>query len=176
MDSTVTQQQAFNNTKHAMVWRARLRTNEVIWEQPGVSSDHLPADEVVQIDYVPVGRPDLPTIQAHVDLTREERFVRYWTNIWAPNGRGIAMLFVLGIKRRNKHALLCYYPHFNKLVLAAQRPFQPSWTPKPFALLPPDCIAVGGPGTPRIGWVHEGFGGLVELLADKRITFRGYYG
>ena len=175
MDSTVTQEQAFNQTKHAMLWRAYMRTGEVIWEQPGLSSDRLPADDVVRLDYVPVARSDLPTIEAHIDLAKGERFVRYWTNIWCPNGRGIAMLYVLGIVWQKKHAMLCYYPHFNKIILAATRPFQPTWTPKPFAHLPPNALTIGGPGSSRIGWQHEGFGGMVDVLPNKRITLRGYH-
>jgi hypothetical protein len=171
---SITKQQALARSDHALVWRAALRTGEVIWEQPGVSSDHLPADSVVQIDYVP-RQEGMPTIEAHIDLMRGERFVRYWTTIWTPTGRGKQMLYVLGIRTSGRYALLCYYPRFNKVVLAAERPFHPSWTPRPFDLLPPDATSVGGPGQAFFGWRYRGFGGLVEVLPDNRLTFRGIY-
>jgi hypothetical protein len=171
---TIMKEQALARSSHALVWRAVLRTGEVMWEWPGVSSDHLPADSVVQIDYVP-RREDLPTIEAHIDLARGERFVRYWTTIWRPTGGGTAMLYVLGVQQAGRYALLCYYPHFNKVVLAAERPFQPSWTPRPFDLLPPDAVSVGGPGSAFFGWRYRGFGGLVEVMPDNRITFRAVY-
>lgn len=174
MNSNVTREQAFDRSSHAMVWRAHLRTGEVIWEQPGVSSDHLPADSVVQIDYVP-RNPELPVIEAEIDLAKGERFVRYWTTIWTPTGRGSKMLYVLGIESNGRHAMLCYYPHFNKIALAAQRPFNPFWTPRPFDLLPTGAKMVGGPGQPYFGWKHEGFGGLVLVLPGNRICFKSNY-
>lgn len=170
---SITKEQALARSAHAFVWRATLRTGEVMWEQPGVSSDHLPADSVVQVDYVP--RDDLlPTIEGRVDLTKGERFVRYWTTIWTPTGRGKQMLYVLGVESHGRHALLCYYSGFNKVVLAAQRPFNPMWTPRPFDLLPTDCTIVGGPGSSFFGWRHQGFGGLVEAFPDH-LTFRAIY-
>lgn len=174
MDATITREQALNSSSHTFVWRARLITGEVMWEQPGVSSDHLPADAVVEIAYVP-RHEGLPTIEAQIDLARGERFVRYWTTLWMPTGRGKQMLYVLGVEQAGRHALLCYYPAFNKIVLAAERPFQPSWTPKPFGLLPGDAVSIGGPGTSQFGWRHNGFGGLVQVHPDKRLSFRGVY-
>lgn len=171
----ITKEQAFEQAQHPIVWRAMLRTGEVMWEQPGVSSDSLPADQVVQIDYVPV-HDGLPTIEAHIDLAKGERFVRYWTTLWMPTGRGTQLLYVLGIRWQERHALLCYYPDFNKVVLAAQRPFQPAWTPRPFDLLPAGATAIGGPGSSFFGWHHEGFGGLVQIVSSTRITFRSIYG
>jgi hypothetical protein len=168
-------QQARNQSQHAFIWHARLRSGEVIWEQPGLSSDSLVADEVVGIDYVPC-RPNLPRLEANIDLARGERFVRYWTSIWSPKGNGVQMLYVLGIERRERHALMCHYPGFNKIVLAAQRPFQPPWIPEPFGLLPKAAISLGGPGCQYFGWHHEGFGGYVEVLPDNRLTFRAIYG
>lgn len=172
----IIQAQAVSLSDQELIWRARLRSGEVIWEQPGVSSDHLPVEQVVGIDYVPCARKELPTIETHIDLGRDERFVRYWTTLWTPKGRGTQRLYVAGVERRGRHALLCYYPAFNKVTFAAQRPFQPFWTPEPFRQLPSAAIIVGGPGTPQCGWHHEGFGGLAVALPDNRLSFRAIYG
>lgn len=175
MIHSITQAQALGFSTHEFVWRARLRSGEVIWEQPGVSSDHLPADQVVGIDYVPCTIKDLPTIETHIDLGRDERFVRYWTTIWTPRSRRPQRLYVAGVERRGRHALLCYYPMFRSVIFATTRPFQPFWTPEPFRLLPTDAIVVGGPGTPQCGWHHEGFGGMADALPN-RLSFRAIYG
>jgi hypothetical protein len=172
MFRTITFEQARDNSQYEYVWRARLRSGDVIWEQPGVSSDHLPADRVVSIGYVPCRRPDLPTIDVTVDVDRGERFVRYWTTIWKPTGRGTQLLYCIGIEHRGRHALLCYYTRYNKIVLASSRPFQPTWLPDPFGLLPRDATMLGGPGTARFGWLHDGFGGLVEIQPGNRLLFR----
>lgn len=175
MFESITYDQACAHSAHEFVWHARLQSGEVIWEQPGVSSDALPADRVVGIDYYPVRRNDLPGIEANVRLDKGERFVRYWTTIWKPNGRGTQRLYVLGVERAGRYALLCYYPQFNKMVLATTRPFQPSWLPQPFSLLPASAVTIGGPGTNHFGWVDEGFGGLVEVFPNNRVTFRAIY-
>lgn len=176
MIHAITQAQAVSFSTHEFVWRARLRSGDVIWEQPGVSSDHLPVDEVVGIDYVPCRRQELPTIETHVDLGRGERFVRYWTSIWTPRGIGTQRLYVAGIERLGRYALLCHYPRFNRIVFAAERPFQPFWNPEPFRLLPPASVSIGGPGTSHYGWHHQGFGGLASVLPNNRLSFRAIYG
>ena len=175
MPEQITYDQACAQSAHDFIWHARLRSGEVIWEQPGVSSDTLPVDEVIGIDYYPVRRDDLPSIEATVRLDKGERFVRYWTTLWKPTGRGTQRLYVLGVQRGERYALLCHYPQYNKLLLATTRPFQPAWLPEPFSLLPTGAATIGGPGTAYFGWVHEGFGGLVEIFANKRLTFRAIY-
>lgn len=168
----ITYEQACSYSTEAFVWCAHLRSGVVIWEQPGVSSDSVPGDSVWRLDYVPCRRPDLPRIECYVDLRRGERFVRYWTTIWSPTDRGTERLYVLGIESDGRHALLCYYPGINKLVLSAKRPFHPSWTAEPFQHLPTDSRFIGGPQTSHIGWLSDGFGGLVDVLPDRRLTFR----
>ena len=173
MIESITQEQAQRFTTHDLIWRARLRSREVIWEQPGVSSDRLPADEVVGIDYVPT-RAGLATIETNVDLGRGERFVRYWTTVWSPN-KGAQMLYVAGVRSADRHALYCYYPRHNKLVVATTRPFQPPSVPEAFSRLPSHAVRVGGAGHQYFGWHVDGFGGLIEIQQDGRLSFRGLY-
>lgn len=175
MIDQLTYRQAAEHSGHELLWRARLRSGEVIWEQPGVSSDSLPADQVVGIDYVPGRRKHLPTIMTHVDVDLGERFVRYWTNMWSPNNRGMQRLYVAGIQYRGRHALFCYYPALNRLVFSASRPFQPTWKPHPFRLLPPGAVIIGAAGTSRCGWRTDGFGGLAVVLPGNTIEFRAIH-
>jgi len=175
MFQSITYEQACAHSVHEFIWHARLRSGEVIWEQPDVSSDALPVDDVIGIDYYPVRRDDLPSIEATVRLDKGERFVRYWTTIWKPNGRGTQRLYVLGVQRDAQYALLCYYPNYNKILLATTRPFQPAWLPDPFSLLPAGATTLGGPGTSHFGWIEDGFGGLVEVFPNKRLTFHAIY-
>jgi len=173
--SALTYQQAASLTTHQMVWRAKLRSGETVWEQPGLSSDALPADQVVSIGYVPV-KCSAPTIECMVDLAKGERFVRYWTHVWKPHGQGTQQLYVLGVRAADgRHAMLAYYPMWNKMVLAASRPFTPPWTPDPFRLLPENAQIQGGVGSRFVGWTHHGFGGLVELANQNRLVFRSLY-
>ena len=85
-------------------------------------------------------------------------------------------LYVSGVERQGRHALVCYYPAFNRIVFAAKRPFEPFWKPEPFRLLPSAAVSVGGPGTSEYGWHHEGFGGLARVLPDNRLSFQAIYG
>jgi hypothetical protein len=117
----------------------------------------------------------MPTIEAIIDLSRGERFVRYWTTVWANSG-GTQRLYCLGIERQGQHAMLCYYPRHNKMVLAAKRPFDPPWTPRPFDLLPGNARFIGGPGEQQFGWLHESFGGLVRIFPGNRLELRAIYG
>lgn len=168
-------EQAASLSPEAMVWCARLRSGETVWEQPGLSSDSLPADDVVAIEYVP-NRQSGPTVGCVIDVDAGERFVRYWTSIWKPDGRGLQRLFVLGIRSKTgRHALLAWYPMWRKLVLAATRPFTPPWTPEPFGLLPAAARFEGGPGMRHIGWTHEGFGAVVDVVAEDRLVMRASY-
>ncbi len=145
-----------------------------MFEQPGLSSDHLPADEVVSIEYVPTRREDWPVFEARVDLDKGERFVRYWTTSWR-NGGGRQRIFILGMENAGKHALMAIYPNYgNKLVFATTRPFEPPWQPHPFKLLPTDAILRGGPGNPAFGWIHDNFGGVV-VRYPNRLVFTALY-
>jgi hypothetical protein len=161
--SPVSLSQAVALTSHEMLWRASLRSGAVILEQPGLSSDHLPRDEVFLMEYLPARQAGLPTVSCKVDLDKGERFVRYWTTIWR-NGYGTQRLYVLGVERANRFALIAFYPAFCKIVCSAQKPFQPPWTPDTFALLP--VIVRGGPGAGFIEWCQDGFGGRV--VSDER--------
>lgn len=172
MIESITQEQARRFTTHDFIWCARLRSREVIWEQPGVSSDHLPVDEVVGIDYVPT-RAGLPTIETNVDVGRGERFVRYWSNVWSPS-TGKQMLYIGGVQSAGRHALYCFYPRHGKLVFATTRPFQPPRVPDAFCRLPDNAVRVGGQGHQYFGWHVDGFGGLIEIR-DGRLSFRGLY-
>jgi hypothetical protein len=170
---TVTLEQALARTNHDFIWRATLRDGTVIFEQPGLSSDHLPRDEVIVMEYVPTRRPDFPVIECRVDLDKGERFVRYWSTVWRNNG-GTQRIYVLGVERQKKFALLGFYPNFGKIVFAGKKPFSPSWAPNPFANIPEGASLRGGPGSPSFGWVHEGFGGVV-VNHEKRLIFTSLY-
>ena len=169
----VTLAQALALSSHEMIWAATLRSGTVILEQPGLSSDHLPRDEVSRLEYVPARRRELPTITCQFDLDKGERFVRYWTTIWR-NGGGTQRVFVLGIERDSRFAMLAYYPAQNKVVFAAKKPFTPPWQPETFSLLPPGIIVRGGPGSSFVEWVHEGFG--VRLVTgEKQLVMAAVY-
>lgn len=168
----ITTAQAVALTTHEMVWRATLRTGEIIHEQPGLSSDHLPRDEIVRMEYVP-GRNHGPVIECSVDLGRGERFQRYWTTIWR-NGGGQQRLYVVGVERGGRHALLIWYPRSQKVAFADHRGFAAPWEPKPFYLLPTAATLLGGPGTTNVGWVHEGFGGQVHM-SPGHLKFQAIY-
>jgi len=163
------------HSSEEFIWAATLRSSDVILEQPGLSSDHLPRDEVVRIEYIPTRRNDFPVITCRVNLEKGERFVRYWTNIWKPTGQGIQRIYVVGIEApEKKHALLGFYPMFKKFVLSNTRPFSPPWLPESLSLLPPEVVVRGGPGTDSISWVHQGFGGLV-LVRGNQLVFSAQY-
>lgn len=154
------------------VWRATLRSGTVICEQPGLSSDHLPRDEVVQMEYVPT-HEGLPVITCRVKLDDGERFVRYWTNLWSQKHQSTQRVYILGAESKHgKFALLCFYPRFGKFILSATKPFSPQWEPQaPTAHLPAECIVHGGPGTNFIGWAHDGFGGTVLAQSKRSLVF-----
>jgi hypothetical protein len=153
------------------VWKAALRSGTVICEQPGLSSDHLPRDEVVQMEYVPT-REGLPVVTCKVKLDDGERFVRYWTNLWSPKHQSTQRIYVLGVEsRRGQHALLGFYPKYGRFVLSSMRPFAPQWIPETTTHLSPECIVHGGPGTNYIGWVHDGFGGTVLVQSKRSLVF-----
>lgn len=157
------------------VWRATLRSGVVILEQPGLSSDALPRDEIAQIEYVPARREDLPVITCRINLDAGERFVRYWPNIWRDGRGGFQKLYCAGIEnRQGRFALLAFYPLFGKFILASTKPFQPPWIPQINSCLPAGCILRGGPRTNHIGWCHEGFGGTV-LAKQKHLIFAAAY-
>ncbi len=157
------------------IWKATLQPGTVICEQPGLSSEHLPREEVTQMEYVPT-RGDLPVVTCRVDLDKGERFVRYWTNLWSPQRRGTQRIYILGLEnRQGQYALVGFYPMFKKFVLSTQRPFSPKWVPETTTHLPPQCIVRGGPGTNYIGWVHEGFGGTVLAQNKSSLLFAAAY-
>ena len=168
----ITLDEARRLSTNDFVWRATLRGGAVILEQPKVSSDHLPSGEVILMEYVPT-RGAFPAIKCLIDIDEGERFVRYWTNIWR-NGGATQRIYVVGIERHGRHALLGFYPQFGKIVLADHRPFQPSWEPQPFGNLSKDARMRGGPGTNYLQWTHEGFGGGVEILPGQMV-FRSSY-
>jgi len=153
-------QQAIGHTPHEMLWRATLQSGAVILEQPGLSSDHLPREEVVLMEYLPAARQGLPTVSCKVDVEKGERFVRYWTTIWRNSG-GTQRIYVVGVENSKKFALLAFYPNFSKIVVATTKPFQPPWEPNTFSILPPGVIVRGGPGATFVEWVHDGFGARI---------------
>lgn len=162
---------AISESKLDFIWRANLRSGTVICEQPGLSSDHLPRDEVAQIEYVPT-REGLPVVTCRVKLDEGERFVRYWTNIWSPRHRGTQRVYIIGVENRlGQYALIGYYPLFGRFVLSSQRPFSPQWLPVFDTHLPSGCIVRGGPGTNYIGWTHDGFGGTVMAQGRRSLVF-----
>lgn len=168
-------EQAQSLSDHEFIWRAVLRSGAVILEQPGLSSDSLPADDVVEIAYIPTRRDQgFPEIQCRVDLARGERFVRYWTTIWK-NGAGTQRLYVLGVENRGRHALAAFYPRYKKLVVAGTRPFQPPWVPDTYVLLPGDTIFRGGEGQNFSEWLHDGFGGALLAPAPGQLHVRAIY-
>ena len=172
--ASVTMDQALAQTNHHLLWRATLRDGSVILEQPGLSSDHLPRDEVVSMDYVPVRRKDWPIIQCSVDVDKGERFIRKWTTLWH-QGQGQARIYVAGIQRGDQFAYIGVYPHMQcKLVFGCKSLFTPPWIPEPFKLLPPEVQMRGGPGNAAVGWTYEGFGGIVVRYAD-RLIFSSLY-
>ncbi len=173
MDQTITLKQAADRSDHAFIWRARFRDGTVIHEQPGLSSDALPRDDVIGIDYVP-RTPGFPVLRCDVDLATGERFVRYWSTVWRAKTRETQRLYVLGVERAGRHALAAFYPKYGKTILAATRPFQPPWTPDPFACLPSGVVIRGGAGTDIIGWTHQGFGGELRIDAGQ-LVFRAIY-
>jgi len=167
---------AKSKSSEEFIWAATLRSSEVILEQPGLSSDHLPRDEVVRIEYIPTRRHDFPVITCRVNLERGERFVRYWSNVWKPAGQGIQRIYVVGIEATEKrHALMGFYPMFKKFVVSHTRPFQPPWLPESLSLLPQGVVAKIDPGTNSISWLHQGFGGVV-LARGNQLVFSGQYG
>lgn len=165
---------AIECSPHPLIWRATLRSGTVICEQPGLSSDHLPRDEVVRMEYVPKQK-GIPVVACNINLDKGERFVRHWTTIWKPAGGGQKRVFVLGIEsRQGKFALLSFDPTLGKFALGAQKPFSPGWIPEATKGLPSDCIVRGGPGTNHIGWVHDGFGGTVLARASELLFAAAY--
>lgn len=170
---------AVDLSNHQFIWRATLRSGLVILEQPGLSSDHLPRDEVAVMEYVPTKNQNFPVISCRVDLDKGERFVRYWTNVWKQGGGGFSQLYCIGIEsRQGRFALLAFYPNFGAFALSNTKPFQPPWIPDPTKCLSTGSIIRGGKGTNHIGWVNDGFGGvaLAQLNGDKkRIVFASLY-
>ena len=166
-------EKALSLSDHHYVWRATLRDGTVILEQPGLSSDHLPRDEVVRMEYLP-RENGIPSVLCDIDLDKGERFVRYWTTLWH-QGQGQRRIYVLGVELDGKHAMVGIYPHHgSSLVFATTRPFSPPWVPHPFKLLPEDAILRGGPGTPAFGWTYDGFGGLI-INQGKVLVFSSVY-
>lgn len=166
---------AVDLSNHEFIWRATLRSGLVILEQPGLSSDHLPRDEVLTMEYVPTKRQDFPVITCRIDLDKGERCVRYWTNVWKQGRDGFTQLYCIGIESRDgKFAILAFYPNYRKFVLAATKPFSPPWVPEISKCLPPGCVVRGGAGTNHIGWVHDRFGGMV-LAQQKQLTLAALY-
>jgi hypothetical protein len=171
-DASFSLAQSLGHIDHTFVWSARLRDGTVVHEQPGVSSDALPRDDVVGVTYHPRVQ-GFPRIDCPVDLDAGERFVRYWTTIWQSK-RASQRLYVAGVERAGRVALVAYYARANKAIFAATRPFQPPWQPKPFHCLPSGAVLTGGAGTPAMGWRHQGFGG--ELRIEKGgLVFRAVY-
>jgi len=168
-------EQAQSLSNHDFVWRAVLRSGAVILEQPGLSSDSLPVEDVAEIAYIPTRQDQgLPAITCRVDLARGERFVRYWTTIWK-NDAGTQRLYVLGIENQGRHALAAFYPKYKKLVVARTRPFQPPWFPDTYKLLPPNTIFRGGEGHNFSEWFHDGFGGALLAPAPGQLHVRAIY-
>jgi hypothetical protein len=165
--------QACAHSTEEFIWRATLRSSEVIFEQPGLSSDHLPRDQVQMIEYIPVGRKDLPVITCQIDLDKGERFVRYWSNIWQQR-KGIQRIYCLGIDRDKQSAMLGFYPGFKKVIVADRHPFQAPWLPESFSLLPPEVLVRGGLGSDHISWVRDGFGGLLRFEQDRLLFSANY--
>jgi hypothetical protein len=158
-----------------LVWRATLRSGEVILEQPGVSSDSLPRDEVVEIAYLPTRQnTGYPVITCRVDLARGEHFVRYWTTVWR-NGGGTQRLYVLGVENRGRYCLVAFYPKHRKIVVANTKPFQPPWNPETYKLLPSDTIFRGGQGHNFSEWLNDGFGGALLAPAPGMLQLHAIY-
>jgi len=168
----ITLDEALRLSPNEFIWRATLRGGAVMLEQPRVSSDHLPAEQVITMEYVPK-QGGLPWIECLIDVDKGERFVRYWTTLWRNVGES-QRIYVVGIERHGRHALLGFYPRYRKLVLSDCRPFQPDWEPRPFGNLPKAASLRGGPGTNYLHWTHEGFGGEVQIFPD-RMVFRAVY-
>lgn len=172
--SRISLDQAIAQSQEEFVWSATLRSADVILEQPGLSSDHLPREEVVRIEYIPTRRKELPVITCRIDLEKGERFVRYWTTLWKPKEGGTQRLYCVGIDRGAQSAMLGFYPMFGKIVLCDRHPFQPPWNPETFALLPPDISVRGGPGSDHISWIKDGFGGLL-VSREGQLVFSSIY-
>ena len=165
---------AISQSQEEFVWRATLRSADVILEQPGLSSDHLPRDEVKLIEYIPTRQQDLPAISCRVDLDKGERFVRYWTTLHQPQRGQAQRLYCIGVEAGGRYAILAFYPTFKKLVVADCRPFCPPWFPETFKILSQGTVIRGGPGTDHFDWVKQGFGGHVEQR-DNHLALSAIY-
>jgi hypothetical protein len=147
---------ALRMSDHDYVWCATLLDGRNIFEQPGLSSDALPYDRVTDMAYLPRLR-DMPRLSCHASLIDGERIVRYWTTIWQPIRGDRQFLYVLGLRRDDRYALIAWYPQSRRYVFADHRPFNAPWNPAdPYVLLPDNVLRLDGPSP---GWRHNGYGG-----------------
>jgi hypothetical protein len=138
------------------------------------------------MEYVPCRVRGFPTLVCKVDVDKGERFVRYWSTVHAIMTGNNQRLYIFGVEnRRNQFALMAFYVMFGKVVLAATKPFNPPWFPNTLALLPPGSVIQGGVGMNHLGWLHEGFGGLlatheqhssVDGITEGTLSFSAIYG
>jgi hypothetical protein len=166
--------EAIAKSPEEFVWSATLRSADVILEQPGLSSDHLPREEVVRIEYIPTRQKELPVITCRIDLDKGERFVRYWTTLHQPQRGQAQRLYCVGVEAGGRYAILAFYPMFKKILAADRKPFCPPWFPETFAILPPTTILRGGQGQGYLSWFNDGFGGHVQQR-DNQLVFSAIY-
>ena len=163
-------------SSHEYIWCATLTDGTRVAEQPGVSSDHLPADRVQRIEYLSRPNSALPRLCCDIRVEAGERFRRYWTTLWRPQGHGTQFLYVFGVERPSptgggqQCALMAFYPASHAIVFSHQYPFNAPWSPEsPVCLLPADGkLTVEHEQT---GWLYDGFGGEIARGPDF-INFR----
>lgn len=166
--------QARGFSREALLWYACLTTGETLWEQPGLSSDALPPEQVKQIGYRAT-TPGCPSIRCDINLDLGERFVRYWSSMWTPR-HGYSRVYCVGVRHEDRYGLMGFYPGYRAFVLGATRPFglprEPDWRKS----LPSDAIMVGGPRERHLGFLHRGFGCTVTAESKDLLGVRGYRG
>lgn len=119
-----------------------------------LSSDHLPEEDVVAIQYVHLSDNNRPVITCNIDLDKGSKFIRYWTTIKSMSRSGSRKLYALGwysIKNNNKvYAILYLYPD-GKVSLSNNRLSGPPYSPSPFILLE-NSIIIDKRISGYIGW------------------------
>jgi hypothetical protein len=153
-------------TDEIMGWMACLKGGQRIYEgtptgvdgngKLNISSDFLPADNVVALGYFPMRNKNHPNIVCNIDLDNGERFVRYWTTVQRVVSTGKSRLYALGwykvIANVKRYAILYFYPNENKVVLCNSRYAGPPLRPVHTFALVQDAIPLGGINQGYVGW------------------------
>lgn len=139
-------------------WVATMQDGSVCGQAPGVSSDHLPADAVCALRYVPL-RAGLPFLQVDLNLAAGERFVRFWSMLQPMPLGGMPLpqrrLYVLGFRSGAEQRLVYWYPEEQKVLLAVDSSRSPPYRPvDTFGLLPADVVVGAADGC--ISWGRNG--------------------